>query len=149
MSSAIHKNQTIWSCPCVEVTEMSAPDECVCSFLADTCKLGQGRGKIQDVSAACVPWEQFHRLRNVCQTWRLPLRPEFQDNFSQKDWREYLSPQSVKCFGGVCVCVCVLVCVHVCMCVCVCTTFKSLQPCPTLCNPMNCSPPGSSVHGIL
>ena len=26
---------------------------------------------------------------------------------------------------------------------------KSLQSCPTLCNPMNCSPPGSSVHGIL
>ena len=26
---------------------------------------------------------------------------------------------------------------------------KSLQLCPTLCNPMNCSPPGSSVHGIL
>ena len=24
-----------------------------------------------------------------------------------------------------------------------------LQSCPTLCNPMNCSPPGSSVHGIL
>ena len=23
------------------------------------------------------------------------------------------------------------------------------QLCPTLCNPMNCSPPGSSVHGIL
>ena len=23
------------------------------------------------------------------------------------------------------------------------------QSCPTLCNPMNCSPPGSSVHGIL
>ena len=23
------------------------------------------------------------------------------------------------------------------------------QPCLTLCNPMNCSPPGSSVHGIL
>ena len=22
------------------------------------------------------------------------------------------------------------------------------QPCPTLCNPMDCSPPGSSVHGI-
>ena len=22
------------------------------------------------------------------------------------------------------------------------------QPCPTLCNPMGCSPPGSSVHGI-
>ena len=39
----------------------------------------------------------------------------------------------------VCVCVCVFVCVHV----------KSLQSCPTLCNPMDCSPPGSSVHGIL
>ena len=24
-----------------------------------------------------------------------------------------------------------------------------LQSCPTLCNPMECSPPGSSVHGIL
>ena len=26
---------------------------------------------------------------------------------------------------------------------------KSLQSCPTLCEPMDCSPPGSSVHGIL
>ena len=26
---------------------------------------------------------------------------------------------------------------------------KSLQLCPTLWNPMDCSPPGSSVHGIL
>ena len=26
---------------------------------------------------------------------------------------------------------------------------KSLQSCPTICNPMNCSPPGSSVHIIL
>ena len=26
---------------------------------------------------------------------------------------------------------------------------KSLQSCPTLCNPMGCSPEGSSVHGIL
>ena len=25
----------------------------------------------------------------------------------------------------------------------------SLQLCPTLCSPMDCSPPGSSVHGIL
>ena len=24
---------------------------------------------------------------------------------------------------------------------------KSLQLCPTLCDPMDCSPPGSSVHG--
>ena len=26
---------------------------------------------------------------------------------------------------------------------------KSLQSCPTLCDPMDCSPPGPSVHGIF
>ena len=26
---------------------------------------------------------------------------------------------------------------------------KSLQLCPTLCNPLDCSPPGSSAQGIL
>ena len=26
---------------------------------------------------------------------------------------------------------------------------KVVQSCPTLCNPIDCSPPGSSVHGIL
>ena len=28
-------------------------------------------------------------------------------------------------------------------------TMLVAQPCPTLCDPINCSPPGSSVHGIL
>ena len=32
-------------------------------------------------------------------------------------------------------------------CVCVCVLVA--QSCPTLCSPMDCSPPGSSVHGIL
>ena len=32
------------------------------------------------------------------------------------------------------------------MCVCVCACAQS---CLTLCNPLDCSPPGSSVHGIL
>ena len=27
--------------------------------------------------------------------------------------------------------------------------MSAAQPCPTLCDPMDCSPPGSSVHGIL
>ena len=36
---------------------------------------------------------------------------------------------------------------HVCVCVCVCV--KSLQLCLTLCDLMNCSLPGYSVHGIL
>ena len=31
----------------------------------------------------------------------------------------------------------------------VCVQAQSVQPCPTLCDPMDCSPPGSSVHGIL
>ena len=26
---------------------------------------------------------------------------------------------------------------------------RSLESCPTLCDPLDCSPPGSSVHGIL
>ena len=30
-----------------------------------------------------------------------------------------------------------------------CVCAQSLQLCPTLCNFMDCSPPGSSVHGIL
>ena len=32
---------------------------------------------------------------------------------------------------------------------CVCVHAQSLQPCPTLCYPMDGSPPGSSVHGLL
>ena len=39
----------------MEVTEMSAPDEFICSFLVDTGELGQGRGETQNASAACVP----------------------------------------------------------------------------------------------
>ena len=34
-------------------------------------------------------------------------------------------------------------------CVCARMCTKSLHSCPTLCNPMDCSQPGSSVHGIL
>ena len=31
----------------------------------------------------------------------------------------------------------------------VCVRVLAAQLCPTLCDPMDCSPPGSSVHGIL
>ena len=37
-------------------------------------------------------------------------------------------------------------CLGVCVCVCVCAVIQS---CPTLCDPVDYSPPGSSVHGIL
>ena len=30
----------------------------------------------------------------------------------------------------------------------VCMCAKFLQSCPTLCDPVDCSPPGSAVHGI-
>ena len=33
--------------------------------------------------------------------------------------------------------------------VCVCLHAKSLESCLTLCDSMDCSPPGSSVYGIL
>jgi len=39
-----------------------------------------------------------------------------------------------------------VVCVCVCVCVCLCSVA---QLCPTLCKPMDCSLPGSSIHGIL
>ena len=42
-------------------------------------------------------------------------------------------------FLNTCKCLSVTACMHA----------KSFQKCPTLCNPMDCSPPGSSVHGIL
>ena len=41
---------------------------------------------------------------------------------------------------GLCVCVCV------CVCVCMRTCVRA-QSCPTLCDFMDCSPPGSSAHG--
>ena len=36
----------------------------------------------------------------------------------------------------------------ICVCVCVCVRTRT-QSCPTLCDPIDDSPPGSSVHGIL
>ena len=36
-----------------------------------------------------------------------------------------------------------------CVCVCVCVCVLVAQSCPTFCDPMDCSPPGFFVHGIL
>ena len=47
----------------------------------------------------------------------------------------------IKTLQFVCVCVCVCVCVSVCVLV--------TQSYPTLCDPMDCSPPDSSVHGVF
>ena len=40
--------------------------------------------------------------------------------------------------------VCTSVFTYICVCEC-----EVAQSCPTLCDPVDCSPPGSSVHGIL
>ena len=54
-----------------------------------------------------------------------------------------------------CVCECECVCVRVCVCV-FCPKFivvaaaaKSLQSCPSLCDPIDSSAPGSPIPGIL
>ena len=49
----------------------------------------------------------------------------------------------------VCLCVCVSVCVSVCVCVCLCVCVLAPQLYLTLCNALDCSQPGFSVHGIL
>ena len=46
------------------------------------------------------------------------------------------------------VCESVSVCVSVCESVCVCV-FVCAQSCLSLCNPVDCSPPDCSVHGIF
>ena len=67
----------------------------------------------------------------------------------KKGWYAWDHPASFAvsgCLGRcVCVCVCVCACVHACVCAHMCVLPQS---CLTLCDPMDCSPPSSSVHGI-
>ena len=44
---------------------------------------------------------------------------------------------------------CIFLCVFGWGCVCVCVCGSVAQSCPALWNPMDCSPPGSSFHGIF
>ena len=53
------------------------------------------------------------------------------------------------CKSVITMCVCVCVCVYVCVCIGMYMHAKSLQSCVTLCDPVDHSLPGSSVHGIL
>ena len=61
-----------------------------------------------------------------------------------KRWPFSVTHMSCWAFGVLCVCVCVCVCVCE-LCVCVWAEFLSCVP---LCHPVDCSPPGSSVHGL-
>ena len=60
----------------------------------------------------------------------------------QQGW--YCHPTYLTYMQRVCVCVDVCVCVWICVCV-----GWVVRSCPTLCNPMDCSPPGSSVNGVF
>ena len=61
------------------------------------------------------------------------------------------SPGLYSCVSQFLISICVCVCVCVCVQVSIHTPIRYVcaQSCPTLCDPMNCSPPGSSIHGIL
>ena len=71
--------------------------------------------------------QSWHELWSTCSDW--------QQSALSSLWCVYV-------WERVCVyvCVCERVCVYVCGLV--------AQSCPTLCNSMDCSPPGSSVYGI-
>ena len=91
-------------------------------------------------SKRCSSWKSENPL------WPVPLHVQFRTK-SCGSWfkhtREWYTALHHLCHQVVCVCVCLCVCVCVCVCVLV------AQLCPTLWGPMDCSLPGSSVHGIL
>ena len=55
----------------------------------------------------------------------------------------------VRAHACVCTCVCVCVPARACVCVYVCARAKLLQSCPAVCDHMDYSLPGSSIHGII
>ena len=84
-----------------------------------------------------------HRLQQA----RLPcpsLSPGVCSNSCPLSW---LWPLWLALELSLCLWICHLACWCVTMSICV--WANSLQLCPTLCGPMDCSLPGSSVHGIL
>ena len=44
---------------------------------------------------------------------------------------------------------CMNIYIYVCVCVCMYSLFEHAQSCPTLCNPMDYSPTGSSFYGLF
>ena len=72
-----------------------------------------------------VHFQNFLKLTLCpCYTLMAPLLPQ--------PCPRHLRPVSIR-FGSLCVCLCA----------------KSVQSCQTLCDPVDCSLPGSSVHGTL
>ena len=42
-----------------------------------------------------------------------------------------------------------VMCLPSCVCLCILLLYRVAKSCPTLCDPMNCSPLGSSLHGVF
>ena len=84
---------------------------------------------------SCLPTQITHHYSVFPLTLFCPLNHELVKVLSKS---LFLFPHPAQCLTHTCVCVCA------CVCVCICV-YVSL----TLCDPMDCTPPGSSVHGIL
>ena len=97
------------------------------------------------VVSPCAPWAVTEFAQGTAFICSRNSRPWSQHKPSL--YREQCS--SLKLFKDVCACMCVCVCVCVCMYARARACVLVAQSCPTLCNPMDNSPPGPSVHGIL
>ena len=86
-------------------------------------------------------WFSLEFLRNLC---LLSTKRQQKIHLFKKDllWSSFLTPDCAACYFDKCPEVETTWWCFLCY-------VKSLQSCLTLCNPTDCSPPDSSVHGIL
>ena len=92
----------------------------------------------------CEIWtiKNVWALKSWC-FWIVVLEKTLESPLDSKD----IKPGQINPNGNqpwIFLCLCLYIRIYICMCVCVCA-----QSCPTLCNPMDCSLPGSSFHGIF
>ena len=94
-----------------------------------------------------APEDWLHQGLTVLQDWLTCKQPWSREGFhsswksQNQTFRLWVQGSWVRERERECVCVC--------LCVCLCVCVSVAQSCPTLCDPMDCSPPGSSVHRIL
>ena len=92
------------------------------------------------------PLEKEMAIHSSTLAWKIPWMEEpgrLQSMGSQRaghDWATSLCIVALQCYVGFC---CTMKCLSCVLCA------KSLRSCPTLYDPVDYSPPGSSVHGIL
>ena len=87
------------------------------------------------------PWNSLDQNTGVCSRWILYQLSYEGSPVNQKEENNYRILTHICGTGRLGLTRIPLMCVHACVLV--------AQPCPTLCDPMDCSPSGSSVHGIL